>query len=258
MSTEPNIYLYHEKRKRPDGTVYTEKTYKAQIRFGRDLKFTRATGAVSKREALRIAREEAEEIKTKELPKLLTTNLKLVHCWKYWWSSHATNCRSRSDMWQRSTVIVGTDDPDNPKPGLVDPLTPVEHIDDDLIDTLIEDLEIGPRGPRSPATINRYIHILAKILGVSKKYFKEQRSQFQDIYWADHIAQEAGERVIFLSTDEVRALVDQLPPHITAAMLWSIYTACRLNETQTLEWQRIHRKAQHADVLAKETAGESR
>ena len=208
MSTEPNIFLYREKRKRNDGTVYEEKTFKAQIRFGRKHKFKRATGAVSRREAWRIAREIAERIRTEELPKLSTTNLRLVQCRNYWWSSYAHKTRSASDMWQRSSVIVGYDDPENPersKPGLIDPLIPVEHIDDDLVDTLTEDLEIGPRGPRSPATINRYIYVLAAIIRVSKKHFKEQRPQFQEVYWADHIAQEAGERVIFLSTDEVRA-----------------------------------------------------
>lgn len=138
---------------------------------------------------------------------------------------------------------------------LIDPLTPVEHIDDDRVETLAEDLEIGPRGQRSPATINRHINILAKILRLRRKKFRCKRHQFQEIVWADHKGKEPGERVVFLSTDEVRRLTTLLPPHISHAMLWSIYTARRLNETETLEWTRIYREAQYADVLPRRSGG---
>jgi len=132
--------------------------------------------------------------------------------------------------------------------------TLVMDIDDDRVADLVVELFDGPRKERSPATVNRHVSILSKALTLGKKHKewkKDKRHQFQVIDWGEHRQKEPKERTVFLSPIEARMLAEMVPPHISLAILWSIYAGCRLNETATLTWNRIFRDGQYCEVFAK-------
>ncbi len=131
----------------------------------------------------------------------------------------------------------------------------IKDIDDDYIGDLVTNLFESPKGERAPATVNRIIDVLKAAIreGKKNKLWKtpEHKKQFQDIDWTEHRQKEPKERVIFLSPEEAKALMDNMPKHIALATAWSIYTGCRLNETATLVESRIYPEARYCEVFAK-------
>jgi integrase len=71
------------------------------------------------------------------------------------------------------------------------------------------------------------------------------------INWKIHTRKEPRERVRFISPEEARRIHDELPPHIQLMFLWTLYTGCRLNETETLRWSRVNLDARTAEVDTK-------
>ena len=71
------------------------------------------------------------------------------------------------------------------------------------------------------------------------------------IKWRVHIRKEPSERIRYLQPDQARRLLAELPPHIQEMAAFSLVTGCRLNETETLEVDRIDMARQTAQVWAK-------
>lgn len=237
------IKLTRRKHKNKDGATVQSPIFTAVIRFGRNHEFFRSTGKTTRREAMQWARAEAERLETEELPKKNSENLTVDQLFSHWWSHYACKKRSAETMKQRGTALhalIGSD-------------TLVRTIDDDYVDDLVVDLFEGPRGERSPSTVNRYVDILRSALreGAKNRNWKDKRDQFHAITWGEYRQEEPDERDIFLTLEEATTLLRLMPTHIAQAAIWAMLTGCRLNEIKTLTWDRVHTEAKYCMVFAK-------
>lgn len=220
------------------------KTYTACIKFKGYAEFQRGTGATEERQAKEIGKQIAEKIALEELPYINHDLINIDMVFSYWWTEYASKKRSHETMLSVAETlqdIMGD--------------IYIKDIDDDYIDELMINLaEGGKNGSRSPATVNRHLDILSKALKIAKKnrdWKINKKNQFPDLDFSDFKQEEPKERVVFLSQDEIKKLASLLPTHISLAMLWSVYTGCRLNETKTLTWNRVYLEADHCMVHAK-------
>lgn len=237
---KPTISVKRKWRKK-NGQRFQDEKYTAIIRYGKQLEFQRGTGCSSRASALDAAQEIADEITTNELPKRTAINITVDALFGRWWTEYASKQRSHKNMYQVAGVVQR----------LIDPETHVRDIDDEFVEDFVALLEDGHHGKRAPATINRHLNILRGALRYGRKKWKDRRDQFNEIEWSDFIQREPKERVIFLSQDEMKRLFSLLPVDIALAAAWSVYSACRLNETRTLQRSNIHREAEFCEVHAK-------
>jgi len=100
----------------------------------------------------------------------------------------------------------------------------------------------------APGTVNRRKDALR---GVWHMAFDVWELQVQPIRWKALKRKEPKERVRWLSDEETETLLRLLPHHIKAMFLWSISTGCRLNETETLTWDRVNADNNVVEVLTK-------
>jgi len=231
----PSIHVYRRRRKRGDGSTYYEKTYTAQIRFGRKATFLRGTGSASEREAKRIAKEIAKRIEREELPKRGREVTTLDDLFGRWWHEHGKALKDAVTVQGRVArilQIIGAD-------------KPLSQIDDVTINDLVQAMyQQGASG----ATINRHLTYFRQAWRMAGKRWG---FQVGDIDWTEHRQPEAKEKPIFLTLDEARALMAAAPEHIAIAIAWAIYTGCRLDEMQTLTWDKVHRDQRICWVWAK-------
>jgi integrase len=101
---------------------------------------------------------------------------------------------------------------------------------------------------RAPATVNRRKDVLR---GVWNKARDEWGIPVKTINWKILRRKEPKERVRYLQPDEVARLLKELPAHIRDIAKFSLVTGCRLNEVETLTWERVNLQTSKAEVLTK-------
>jgi len=230
-----SIHVYRRKRKRQDGTVYHEPVYSAQIVFGRKDRFYRSTGSRSEREAKRVAKQIADQIERDVLPKRGKEIITLDHLFGRWWQEYGQKLKDPVTIKGRVKRIVMTVGPD----------MPVRQVSDVTVNDFVQTLYAeGASG----ATINRHTAHWRQAWNMAAKKWGYEVGE---VDWPEHRQKEGKEKLVFLTPDEARALMNASPEHIALAIAWSIYTGCRLDETETLEWSKVDPAHRVAIVWAK-------
>lgn len=216
----PSIYVFKRKRKGK-----ADKIYSAQIRFSGKTaaNFLRSTGKTNEREALAEARRITDEIARKELPNRGREIMTLDLMFGKWFDEYGYKLRSQKDIaWQVKRILAG-----------IGSETLIEEISNKTVHRFaISENE----GGASPVVINRCLTLLRAVMRYAGRKWEEPVKM---IDWGAHFQAEPKEREIYLSPDEARRLMEILPPHIALAFAWPVYTGCRLNETETLVWERV-------------------
>ncbi|MGH1350761.1 MAG: tyrosine-type recombinase/integrase [Methyloligellaceae bacterium] len=228
-------WIYKRKRKRGDGIEYTEKNYTARIVFGRQKEFLRGTGKSSEREAKVVAKEIANQIELIELPRLQYNPMTISEMFGRWWTEYGHEMRTADTARMRIEHLL-------------------KYYGDDLKINEISNIHINDYVQhrkdlgKAAGTINREVDILKGALAKARRRWGETT---QEIFWEDFRQKEPKEKEIFVSPEEARQLIRFLPDHIKLAAAWSIYTGCRLNETETLLKANTHFELKVAQVFAK-------
>ena len=103
-------------------------------------------------------------------------------------------------------------------------------------------------GKPTPSTVNRRMAVLRRIYNKARI---EWELPVKTINWPAHEREEPKERVRHITVEQAKALLEPLPDRIMLMVAWSLATGCRLNETETLKWERVNYETRQAEVLAK-------
>lgn len=109
-------------------------------------------------------------------------------------------------------------------------------------------LEAYERTEVAPGTVNRRKDVLRGVWHMARDVWD---MQVQNIKWSKLERDEPKERVRWLSDDETMALLRLLPRHIKIMFMWALCTGCRLNEQESLSWDRVNLDAATVEVLTK-------
>lgn len=217
----PSIYVFKRKRKgRP------EKVYSAEIRFGEKhggASYLRSTGVTDRREAEAVARRLAREIEEKELPQRGKEILTVADMFSRWIDEHGRELRSGKDIkWQIEMLLR-----------LLGSAKVVRELGNKEVSAFVQDAKADKQGP---VVINRCLGRLRATMNYAAVHWEEP---VRIINWKAMMQREKKERDVFLSPEEARRLFELLPSHIAMAFAFSLYTGVRLNELETLTWERI-------------------
>lgn len=231
----PSIHVFRKKRKRKDGSVYFDKKYSCEIRFGRNVKFLRSTGCTTEREAKARAKEIAREIEQKELPVYGKSFMTISQMFGRWWMEYGHTMRTAETAQIRVRNVLKH----------IDENLPLHELSNSHINEYIQKrFDDGVTG----STINREIDVLRSAI---KRASVKWEEKVNNIFWDEFKEQEPGEREIFVAPAKVKEIISYLPLHIALAVAWSVKTGCRLNETETLLKTNIHFEFMIAQVFAK-------
>lgn len=114
----------------------------------------------------------------------------------------------------------------------------LEDIDDRTVSDLVPRLRARRRGTAlvSPATVNRYVELLKRVMNRASKAWKVQVG---DVDWSVHRLREAAIRERYLSPEEADRLIAEAATHLRPAIRFSLYTGVRLANCMTLDWSQI-------------------
>jgi len=230
----PSISVF--KRKGKDGKA--ARVYSAQIRFGQKqggAAYLRSTGATDKREAEAVARQIAREIEEKELPRRGVEILTVEDMFSRWIDDVGRELRSGKDIaWQIKTILE-----------LLGGAREVRDISNKDISGFVQDAK---RAGAGPVKINRCLERLRGTMNYAAEMWEEP---IRVISWRKMMQEEGGNREVYLSPDEARRIMELLPKHIAMAFAFTLYTGCRLDEMETLAWDRIDLERDAATVITK-------
>lgn len=229
----PSIYVFKRKRKGK-----ADKVYSAEIRFGEEhggASYLRSTRVADRREAEAVARRIAREIEDKELPRRGVEIMTTAEMFSRWIDERGHELRSKKDIkWQIELIL--------------------EHIGGarEVRDLGNKDIHkfvmAAKRDGSGAAVINRCLGRLRATMRYAAVKWEEP---VRVISWKDMMQKEPKEREVYLSPQEARHLMAILPGHIGLAFAFSLYTGCRLNELETLVWERIDWERGAAMVITK-------
>jgi integrase len=229
----PSVSVFKRKRKGKRDKIYT-----AQIRFGEKhggASYLRSTGVADKREAEAIARRIAREIEEKELPRRGVEVLTLDIMFSRWIDERGQELRSGKDIkWQIEMLLR-----------LMGGVKIVSEIGNKDVHNFVQDAKAGGAGP---VPINRCLGRLRATMNYAVEMWEQE---IRIISWRKMMQEEAGVREIYLSPEEARRLMELLPNHIALAFAFSLYTGVRLDELETLAWERIDFERAAATVITK-------
>lgn len=240
----PSIYVTRRRRKGKDGKTRFDKFYTDRVRFGRkpDAEFLRSTGKTTEREALIEGRRIARHIEEHELPLRGKHVLTLDHMFGRWFDEKGHALKSQKDvMWQVKRLLEG-----------IGATQPVEEISNKDIHAFVRS---SADGGASAVTINRCLSLMRSVMRYAAIKWE---APVKTIDWGAHMMAEPKERQIFISPEDAGTLMHHLPRHIALAYAWSLYTGCRLNETETLDWGKVDLTRRVAQVEGKGLDGETR
>jgi len=232
----PSIHVYRRKWRDKQKREIVAKTYSAQIRFSREGRaFLRDTGETNERKAREAARRIADKIAETELVARASDVLTVKRMFAKWVDEYGHRLRSADDIkWQIQKLADGV--------GLE---TEVETISNKTIHGFVQGQKaVGA----SVFVVNRCLETFRSILNYAALRWE---APVKVIAWKSFMQREPRERNVYLSPEEARALVAACPRHIGLAVLWSLYTGARLDETQTLTWERVDRRHGFVEVLTK-------
>ena len=130
-----------------------------------------------------------------------------------------------------------------------------QHFSGKLLQTLDRDLvaKIGAlkASEASPATANRYLALMRAIL----------RRAVQDWEWLDRaprikLYREAKRRVRWITPEQVKVLLNELPKHQVDVVLFALATGLRQSNVVKLEWSQIDLERQVAWIYADQAKGQ--
>lgn len=233
----PSIHVFKRKWKDKDGVEQVAKVYSAQIRFGEPHKanFLRSTGKTNERDATTEARRIAREIEDTILPRRGVEILTMDEMCGQWFDEHGRTLRSEKDVkWQIEKLLK-----------FISRAREVRELSNKDIHGFVQDAKADGAGA---VTINRCLETLRAMMNYAALRWEEP---VKVISWKAFRQKEARAREVYLSPAEARQLLELLPKHIGLAMIFSVYTGMRLNELQTLIWERIDVERQVAEVETK-------
>lgn len=239
-----SISVIKRKHKLADGTVRESETWYAQIRFNEKecpggAAYLRDTGLASEAKAKKRAPALAAEIQEKELPLRFKARFSLEGMFSRWIEERGRYLRSGKDLsWQIKLLLamMGKD-------------TRIETIGNAAVNDFVQKAKEADKGE---FTINRSLELLRSVLRYATLKW-EAITQEHKIDWLAHFSKEPDEKVMYLSPTEARHFVEVLPHHIGLAFAFSYYTGCRLNEMETLIWERVDFEGRRAIVETKAT-----
>jgi integrase len=237
----PSIFVSRRQRKVKDGAPTRDRHYTARIRFGK-IEFLRSTGKTTEREAKIEAKRIAREIELNELAKRAKEVLTLGGMIGGWFEEKGQEQRTaRNITWQSKRLLdsLGVN-------------LPVEEIGNKEIHKFVQDSLAGNTGA---ATINR---CLTKLRAIMKHAATKWEIPLKPIDWGAHMLKEPKERDVFFSPEEAAQALTILPRHIGLSFAWTLYTGCRLNETETLDWKNVDLEKRVAYVYGKGLDGNLR
>ena len=239
-----SISVIKRKHKLADGTIRESETWYAQIRFNEKecpggAAYLRDTGLASEAKAKKRAPVLASEIQEKELPLRFKARFSLEGMLSRWIEERGQHLRSGKDLaWQIKLLlsIMGKD-------------VRAETIGNSAVNDFVQKAKEAGKGE---FTINRCLELLRSVLRYATLKWVAI-TQEHKIDWLAHLSKEPDEKVMYLSPSEARHFVAVLPPHIGLAFAFSYYTGCRLNEMETLIWERVDFEGRRAIVETKAT-----
>lgn len=103
-------------------------------------------------------------------------------------------------------------------------------------------------GKPSESTVNRRLAVFRQIYNKASDVWDlpTQRIKFKALLRA-----EPDVRVRHITLDEAKRVLQRLPAHINLMVAWSLTTGCRLDETETLRWDRVNYDTMQAEVFKK-------
>lgn len=219
----PSIYVFRRKWKDKDGRPQTAKEFSAQIRFAGGARYLRSTGEADKRKAQAAARRIAAEIEAKELPKRGKDVMTMETMFARWIVERGEELRSGKDIkWQIEKLLH-----------FIGGARVVAEVSNSTIHGFAMDAK---QSGLSGVVINRCLERLRATMNYAAKRWE---APVRVIDWKEFRQREPKAREVYLAPEEARRLMDLLPEHIQAAFAFAVYTGCRLNEMQTLVWERI-------------------
>lgn len=233
----PSIIVVKRVRKNKDGQKVSDSKYSAQIRFGapHNASYLRSTGETDKRRAEAAARKLAQEIEKHELPRRGLEILTVENMFAQWIEEHGKHLRSGKDLaWQIRKILE-----------LVGGARPVRDLGNRDIHGFVQDAKAMGS---SSVTINRCLETFRSVLNYAADRWEEP---VRRISWGTMRQKEPKAREIYLSPNEARSLMEILPEHIALAVAFTLYTGMRLNELETLIWERVDFDRNVATVLTK-------
>lgn len=237
----PGIHVFRKKRKRKDGTVYHDKFFTAEITFGkriaggRKVRFLRSTECTQEREAKVEARKIAKRLEIEELPDYGRQFLTISEMFGKWWLEHASDQRTAHTMEGRVKNLLSFFKED-------------ELIKDIGNKRVNEYIQHRKNDGVTGSTINRELDVLKKALNLAEKKWEEKVGK---VYWPDFNQKEPKGIEVFVTPNEIKDLILNVPYHIKLAIAWSIKTGCRIEETETLIEPNLHFDFNIARVFAK-------
>jgi integrase len=231
----PRIYVFRRKWKDKDGIDRTAKEFSAEIRFGSRARYLRSTGETEERKAKSAARRIAAEIEAKELPKRGKEVLTLDVMFARWINEVGHELRSGKDIrWQVQTLLR-----------LIGAAREVSEIGTKDVSGFVQDAKQQGAGP---VKINRCLERLRGTMNYAAEIWEEP---IRVISWKKLMQEVTNEREVYLSPDEARRIMAILPTHIGLAFAFTLYTGCRLDEMETLIWDRVDFGRGAATVITK-------
>jgi integrase len=217
----PGIYIFKRKR-----NGQPEKVYTAKIRFGSEhggATYLRSTGVTDRREAESIARRIAREIEDKDLPRRGQEILTIADMFSRWIDERGRELRSGKDIkWQIEMLLR-----------LLGGAKIVRELGNREVSGFVQDAKAEKQGA---VVINRCLGRLRATMNYAAIHWEEP---VKVINWKAMMQREPKEREAYLTPDEARRLFEALPEHIALAFAFSLYTGVRLNELETLVWDRV-------------------
>lgn len=229
----PTVY----RRRNRDGAL--AEVYSADIWIN-GTKFCRSTSETSRRAAERSATEIEGKLRSqlaRDNPETLTLDTLMGR----YWQDHASELASASDTKYFIRQILKA----------LDRHTPLEKFGNSH---LAEYVLIRRRNGVSPATINREIDVIRSAYLMARDRWEHP---VRSIRWKDHRQVVDTQRTITISLEEAVRAIDLLAhrwPDTADCLEMAIYTGARLNELESLIWERTNLETGEAVVLAKRKA----
>ena len=219
----PYFRVYRKERKNKQGEKIQDKFYTAHIKFGTKYQFQRSTKKTNERDAEIEAKRIMKHLQEVEIPRREEKSINIDHMFGRYWDEHGKKLRTAPDAARKISKIID----------VMGEFKEIRDIDDSDVNDFIQfRLKEGV----SNASVNSELKYLRAALRRASRRWKYTTP---DLLWEDHFLKEDKERVVFLTKEEAKEILQYLPDNIAAAYMWSLYSGARASETKMLKWTDI-------------------